>query len=172
MRQISYNWDSFARFAKVAMVDVDKAELAKPTLHLDRPIQAHLRDFLIEANRQLAERPRAIAGRAYVPRAKAWVEKYPAVLAEYWAKPAPVNPYCFGEALFEALGENEVIVTGDGTACVTTFQAARMKRGQRMWSNGGCASMGYDLPAAIGAWHALNQRARGGSSAWPATAAS
>jgi len=46
---------------------------------------------------------------------------------------------------------NEVIVAGNGTACVTLFQAGRVKRGQRIFWNSGCASMGYDLPAAIGA---------------------
>ena len=43
------------------------------------------------------------------------------------------------------------MVTGDGTACVTTFQAALIKEDQRLYTNSGCASMGYDLPAAIGA---------------------
>ena len=63
----------------------------------------------------------------------------------------PVNPYCFVQALFEELDEGDVVVTGDGTACVVTFQAADLKPGQRLFTNSGCASMGYDLPAAIGA---------------------
>ena len=42
-------------------------------------------------------------------------------------------------------------MTGDGTACVTSFQAADIKPGQRLYTNSGCASMGYDLPAAVGA---------------------
>jgi acetolactate synthase-1/2/3 large subunit len=70
-----------------------------------------------------------------------------------------VNPYCFVESLFEQLADNDVVVTADGTACVVTFQAAVIKRGQRMFSNSGCASMGYDLPAAVGAQYASdNQR--------------
>jgi acetolactate synthase-1/2/3 large subunit len=36
-----------------------------------------------------------------------------------------------------------------------TVQSARLKRGQRLYSNSGSASMGYDLPATIGAWHAM-----------------
>ena len=58
---------------------------------------------------------------------------------------------CFVQALFEELNEGDVVVTGDGTACVVTFQAADLKPGQRLYTNSGCASMGYDLPAAIGA---------------------
>jgi len=49
------------------------------------------------------------------------------------------------------LANDDVVVTGDATACITAFQALRLKRGQRLYSNSGSASMGYDLPAAIGA---------------------
>ncbi len=46
------------------------------------------------------------------------------------------------------------MVTGDGTACVVSFQAATLKKGQRLFTNSGCASMGFDIPAAIGAFFA------------------
>jgi acetolactate synthase I/II/III large subunit len=42
-------------------------------------------------------------------------------------------------------------VCGDATACIVTFQTARIKERQQLFSNSGSASMGYDLPAAIGA---------------------
>ena len=158
MRQISYNWDSFARNAKVAMIDVDAAELAKPMLHLHRPIQADLKAFLNEANEQLLASAERFQGANYLPRCKALVKRYPVVLESYWEKPSPVNPYCFGQTLFDVLDEGDIVVTGDGTACVTTFQSARIKPGQRLYSNGGCASMGYDLPAAIGAWYATGAK--------------
>jgi FkbM family methyltransferase len=79
------------------------------------------------------------------------VARYPVVLPEYWAKPAPVNPYCFIQALFEQLREGDITVTGNASACIVPFQAARLKPGQRLYSNSGSASMGWDLPAAIGA---------------------
>jgi len=62
-----------------------------------------------------------------------------------------VNPYCFMHALNEALPENQIVVVGDGTASVVSSQAIQIKKGMRFYSNSGCASMGYDLPAAIGA---------------------
>ncbi|RYY43797.1 MAG: thiamine pyrophosphate-binding protein, partial [Sphingomonadales bacterium] len=40
IRQVSYNWQSFARNARVAMVEIDAAELRKPTLTVHRPIHA------------------------------------------------------------------------------------------------------------------------------------
>ena len=53
--------------------------------------------------------------------------------------------------------ENDIVVTADGTACVVGFQASSIKKGQRWFHNSGCASMGFELPAAIGAWHASGQ---------------
>ena len=151
IRQISYNWKAFAREAFKVMVDVDAAELRKPTLRIDLPIQADLKAFL-ERLLALAEGHSVSSAHAdYLAWCKARQARYPVVLPEYAAKAGPVNPYCFAEALFDQLPEGQAVVTGDGTACVTTFQAARLKEGQRLFSNSGCASMGYDLPAALGA---------------------
>jgi acetolactate synthase-1/2/3 large subunit len=155
IRQISYNWKSFARNARVAMVDIDKAELDKPTLSLHRPIHANLIDFFAAAERAEAPAEDASAAReAFLERSRALAARYPVVLPEYRQTESPINPYVFAEALFAELEEDDIIVTGDGTACVTVFQAATLKRGQRLFTNSGCASMGYDLPAAIGAYYA------------------
>jgi acetolactate synthase-1/2/3 large subunit len=77
-------------------------------------------------------------------------DHYPVVLTEYWSG-AQVNPYCFMQRLFAQLPEGQITVTANGSACVTSFQAAHLKPGQRLWTNSGSAAMGYDLPAAIGA---------------------
>jgi acetolactate synthase-1/2/3 large subunit len=155
IRQVSFNWESFARYAKVAMVEIDSAELAKPTLKIHRPIHADLREFFAAA----AALPtpaidRADARKAYLARCKDRASRYPVVLPEYASQSSPINPYCFAEALFNELEDNDIIICGDGTACVTTFQAAYIKPGQRLYTNSGCASMGYDLPGAIGAYFA------------------
>lgn len=151
IRQISYNWKSFAREAFKVMVDADAAELRKPTLSIDLPIQADLKAFLGRLLSLVDEYQRPAAHGKYLVWCKTRQARYPVVLPDYRRKPEPVNPYCFAEALFEQLPEGQVVVTGDGTACVTTFQAAKLKEGQRLFTNSGCASMGYDLPAALGA---------------------
>lgn len=150
IRQISYNWKSFARSAYKIVVDIDPLELKKPTLTVDLPIHGDLADFFRQINAKLNEKP--------LPESITWVswckmrkEKYPVVLQEYWQREDSVNPYCFIQALSEQLPEEQIIVTGDATACITAFQALKIKRKQRLYSNSGCASMGYDLPAAIGA---------------------
>ena len=159
IRQISYNWDSFARAAFVAMVDIDRAELGKPTLHIDLPVQADLSAFLAVLEAELADYQAPAEHGGYLQWCGERLRRYPTVLPEYWAG-EKVNPYCFAAALFDALGPDDIVVTGDGTACVVTFQAANIKAGQRLFSNSGSASMGYDVPAAIGAWHASGGKGR------------
>lgn len=148
LRLVSYNFRSFAPRAHRIMVDIDAAELDKPTLSIQQPIHADLAAFLPLFDE---------AARDWRPHHAAWlawcrdrVRRYPVVLPEYWDNPEPVNPYCFMQRLFEQLRPGEVVACGDGTACVTAFQAAIVRPGQRIFHNSGCASMGYDLPAAIG----------------------
>jgi len=149
IRQVGYDWSSFARAAFIVAIDVDSTELAKPTLSIDLPINADLNDaFGALLTSEYASPP---AHRDYLKWCRERVARYPVVLPEYAKAEAPVNPYVFVQALFEELNDGDIVVTADGTACVVTFQAAWLKPGQRLYTNSGCASMGYDLPAAIGA---------------------
>jgi acetolactate synthase-1/2/3 large subunit len=150
IRQISYDWKKFARAAFKVMVDVDEAELKKPTLSIDLPIHADLADVLPRLL-ALSQKGEATRHTSWLNWCRQRTERYPTVLPEYWETENGVNPYCFAQALFAQIPDDQVVVTGDGTACVVTFQAANIKAGQRLYTNSGCASMGYDLPAAIGA---------------------
>lgn len=149
IRLVSYNWQSFAPNAHRIMVDIDAAELDKPTLSINDKIHADLASFLPALDEATAGWQPGHA--EWLAWCRSRLDRYPVVLPEYWDKPEPVNPYCFVERLFEQLREGDVVVCGDGTACVTTFQAAVVQANQRIFHNSGCASMGYDLPAAIGA---------------------
>jgi acetolactate synthase-1/2/3 large subunit len=158
IRLVSYNWASFAPHAFKVMVDADESELKKPTLSIDFPVHADLRDFLPLLDQ---------ASRNWIPCHAEWlawcrerVMRYPVVLPEYWDLKEKVNPYCFMDRLSDHLEDHEVVACADGTACVTAFQAIRIRPGMRLFHNSGCASMGYDLPAAIGAAEALPDRKR------------
>ncbi|OYY76202.1 MAG: acetolactate synthase [Sphingomonas sp. 28-62-20] len=155
IRQISYNFSAFARAAKKIMVDIDAAEIAKPTLSIDMPIHADLSTFLPILLEELEGYEVPTAHKEYLDWAMARRHRYNPVLPEYWETKGVINPYCFTEVLFKHLQDNEVIVMADATAAVVTVQAAKLKPGQRIYSNSGAASMGYDLPATIGAWHAM-----------------
>lgn len=150
IRQISYNWSSFARGARKIMIEIDPEELRKPTLSIDQAIHGDLRDFIDQAIHQLQGKP-AILQPEWLVWCKARQAKYPVVLPEYWPAEGLVNPYCFMQALSKQLPEGQVIVSANGTACVTSFQAIELKPGQRLYTNSGSASMGYDIPAAMGA---------------------
>ena len=156
VRQVSYAWDLFARNATVAMIDVDAAELKKPTLKVAIPVHADLRDALPLLLAAAGETPDDRHA-AWIAWCKVRLAKYDPVLPAYWAKAERINPYCFPRVLFDQLAEDDVVVTGDGTACVTSFQAAHIRGEQRLYTNSGCASMGYDLPGAIGACIARNR---------------
>ena len=148
IRQISYNWQSFAREAFKAWVDVDPVELQKPTVKPDLPVCADLKD-IIPALIQAAPDGPTETQREWLVWAKERGPRFPVVLPEY-RDHEPCHPYVAVEALFNELADDDVIVTGNGSACVVSFQTADLKRGQRLWTNSGCATMGYDLPASIG----------------------
>ncbi len=157
IRQISYFWQAFARAATKIVVDIDRAELNKPTLVPDVPIQADTRYFLEKLSR-------AIEG-TIMPDWKEWrdwckkrKERYPTVSPSDRHVAHLVNPYHFVDQLCKSLREDALMVTGNGSACVVLFQAGTVKDGQRIFWNSGCASMGYDLPAAIGACIANGRR--------------
>ncbi|MGD1069417.1 MAG: thiamine pyrophosphate-binding protein [Bryobacteraceae bacterium] len=151
IRQVSYNWKAFARHAFRIQVDIDAAELAKPTVRAELPVHCDLKVFLTELARQLRECGYTPAHSEWLKWSKALQGKYPVVLLKH-RRPGPrVNPYHFAEHLSAALDSDDVVVCGDATACIVTFQTARIRQGQRLFSNSGSASMGHDLPAAIGA---------------------
>ncbi len=158
IRQVSYNWKSFARHAYKIQVDVDPAELAKPISVADRNICCEAKYFLEEVQRQLAGHAAPEKHTKWLAWCRERVTNYPPVLARQRTWKSGINPYFFVETLFDQLSADDVVVCGDATACIVPFQAAKLRKGQRLFSNSGCASMGYDLPAAIGAAVAHGKR--------------
>lgn len=158
IRQISYNWEDFAKYAYKIMIDIDKAELLKPTLSIDMKINADVKDVM----KRLISVPIGSTNKQKHSQWLTWCRevdrKYPVIQPRYYDKPQPVNPYVFMDILFKILPENQNVITSNGSACVTSFQAAYIKRGQRLFTNSGCAGMGYGLPAAIGGYFASGER--------------
>ncbi|WP_024850572.1 thiamine pyrophosphate-binding protein [Hydrogenovibrio kuenenii] len=154
IRQISYNWENFAPNAHVIMVDIDSNELFKPTLNVDFPINADLKNFM--ACLPGGEQP--IGNEEWLNWCIERRDKYKMANEEHLPeKSNAVNPYRFMHELSKYLSEDQITITGDGTACVASFQAMQVKENQRLFTNSGCASMGYDVPASIGAYYASNR---------------
>src|ERR1700687_1372987 len=156
VRQVSYNWRSFAPRAFKIQVDIDASEFDKPLVSPDLGVHSDLKFFLAEVA--------AACGRStYAPRHQEWVEwcrervaRYSVIQAHQRKSGPPLNPYQFIQQLSDLLAEDDVVICGDATACIVTFQVMQIRKGQRLISNSGSASMGYDLPAAVGAAVARN----------------
>lgn len=150
IRQVSYNWENFGRCAKKIVVDVDLSELKKPTIVPDLAICSDAGCFISILDEKLDG--------FMMPERTGWVawcterkRRFPTVQDEQKKRADAVDPYYFMEILTQCAPANSVTVAGNGTACVALFQSGTIKPGQRLFWNSGCASMGYDLPAAIGA---------------------
>ncbi|MDR1462176.1 MAG: thiamine pyrophosphate-binding protein [Azoarcus sp.] len=154
IRQTGYDWASFAKNAYKIQVDIDAAELEKPFVRADLPICCDLRVFLQTLD--------GLIPAAHSPKAEHidWLDwcrerqtRYPAVLPRHRKGSGKINPYHFVETLFDALEADDIVACANAAACIVPFQAGKIKRGMRLFSNSGAASMGYDLPAAIGAYY-------------------
>ena len=160
IRQVSFNWKSFAKNAWKCHIDIDKAELEKPTLNSDLKIHGDIKNLFTKLDRKLSDYFKT-TDKGILNRWKSWIlfnkkllNDFPGTLPCKKIKNKLINPYFFINKLFYKLKENDIIVCADGTACVVTFQAAIIKKGQRLFHNSGCASMGFEIPAAIGAYYA------------------
>lgn len=146
--QISYNYENFAKNAYKIIVDIDPAELEKPTLIPDLKIHADLKNFIPLLHNQLQDIERdewvswCVSCREYFSFSRT---------SEYQQTSNNINPYYFVHSLVKALPDDSIMVTANGTACNVTYQVAENKKDQRIFWNKGNASMGYGLPAAIGA---------------------
>ena len=156
IRQIGYNFNEFSPNSFKVMVDIDNNEMNKRTLNIDLKINTDLKEFFSEIKPSLKQ-INNIKHESYLEWCKNLKESYPVFRNEF-EKSKLVNPYNFVNKLFSTLNEKDVVVTSDGTAVVTTFQGAKIKKNQRLFSNSGSASMGYGLPAAIGACISNNRK--------------
>lgn len=158
IRQISYSWKYFARSAKKIVVDIDPAELKKPTIQPDIAINADAKKFikgLLDVKINLDNK-----------KLNDWLfwcqerkKNYPPFVEKKENPPIRgVSLYQFFSFFTSLIPENKIMIAGNGSACVGLFQAGIIKKGQRVFWNSGCASMGYDLPAAIGACFGANKK--------------
>lgn len=150
IRQTSYNWGAFAKNAWVAQVDIDAAELSKPTYSSDLGVEADVSTF-IKVFRDVLSSKR-------VPEFSSWVNwvnkiriKFDLVEEHRQKSDSPLNPYVVVDRVFKNLRDDDIVVCGNASACIIPFQIGSLRATQRLFSNSGSASMGYDLPAAIGA---------------------
>lgn len=153
IRQVGYNWKSWAREAYVIMVDVDPAELKKTTIHVDMPICADAKNFFDTLNERLAnEAGHVFKDEEWIGICQNWKKKYPVTLSKHWEEDGKyANVYAFVKYLSDHLPDGNMTVVSNGSACVVGSHNYVIKKDARFLINSAIASMGYGLPAAIGA---------------------
>ncbi len=179
IRQVGYNYKTWARAAFVIANDIDSEELKKPSVHADLAVHADAKDLLEQLDgaldeilekegnqlaeslskkgeKQLFDGGEGLPGMSWSETCRMWKETYPVVQEKHWnfTDQEPANVYAAIQAISSRLKEDQITVVGNGSACVVGGHAYVIKKGQRFITNSAVAAMGYDLPAAIGAWTA------------------
>ena len=145
IRQVSYNWENFAKNAYKIVVDIDNAELDKPLVIPDLKINMDLKDFIPKLNLKNCRDD------GWLNFCKNVQYKYSFENIEAYKSEEEINVYDFVHELTCNMAENSILVAANGSACVCLHQVGIVKANQRVIFNSGNASMGYDLPAAVGA---------------------
>lgn len=154
IRQVGYNWKTWARAAEVIMVDIDPAELKKTTLHVELPVCGDAKDFLEQVVDKLehTEMNPLFVGEEWIKACQKWKEKYPVTQPKHWVEDSKyANVYAFVNYLSNNLSDGNLTVVSNGSACVVGSHNYVIKKDARFLINSAIASMGYGLPAAIGA---------------------
>jgi acetolactate synthase-1/2/3 large subunit len=151
IRQVSYNWAAFAKRAEIIWIDIDIAELSKPFPDAHKKICADLNSFLPKlADFASTKADVHNAHQNWITWIRDTNQRFGAKRGDYQDGVSGINPYHFVMSLFDKLSPTHIVVTGNATACIVPFQVGHLKPGTRLFSNSGSASMGFDLPAALG----------------------
>lgn len=158
MAMTAYSHENFARAATKIMVDIDPDEIRKMKTKIEIPITSDagtfLRAFAAEAD-QFDQARWSI----WIDRCADWKQKYPIVLQEQRDMPDHISMYHFSEVLSNELANGDVIVPGSSGFAIEIFLLVlKIKQDQRCFHNRGTGSMGFALPAAIGAAVASGKR--------------
>ncbi|NLZ62807.1 MAG: thiamine pyrophosphate-binding protein [Lentisphaerae bacterium] len=149
--QTGFNHPGFAPRAQKYIVDIDGCEIDK----LDMPLAGK---YALDAGKLLRALIALTAEytfscQPWLSRCKDWQRRYPVILPEYCREDADkVNLYHLIKVLSEVMQPGQILVPGSSGACAeVTMQAFQVKEGERIQNTPGLGSMGFGLPACIGA---------------------
>ena len=146
--QTGFNYESWARCAYKIINDIDNDEIEKDSIKADLKVCCDAADLIDKLLSTIGNglEPK----QEWITQCHIWKEKYPVVLERHENDPKP-NIYSIYKQLTSKLTSEDCVVVSAGTSRVAGSQAACIKEGMRFIANPSCASMGYDLPPAIGA---------------------
>lgn len=147
---IGFNYKAFSPNSKKITIDIDENEQKKPTMKRDIPIIADVKDIidgLLKAS--LDEIPNYASWIQYCSELK---RAFP-IFQEHHktSNDGRVNPYYIAKNLLDRMGKENTIVLGNSSGLDPVLQMGIQEQGERIILNCNCGSMGYCLPAGIGA---------------------
>lgn len=147
--QTGFNYDDYARNAKLVMVDIDTTELNKEKLHPYLKVEGDVKDFI----QKLMQKDASVSDhKDWIKACREVVAQFPNIPDEWRENNEPANSYLLVESLSKQMKTEDVYCGGRAGTCVDTIiHAFQVKKGQRVIATKGLSSMGYGLPAAIGA---------------------
>lgn len=155
-RQTGFSQGDFAPRARIIMVDADENEARKPGLSVDQFIHRDLKTFFTEFRSINIEISVPQNWKDYCNMLKNRFDAYEAIADIKMDE--RVCSYYFWKVFSQYEPEDSILALGNNTANTAKFQIGIEKREQRVLTNYTCGSMGYDLPAAIGAAVASGKR--------------
>ncbi len=138
-----YNYKTFAREAKVIVVDIDKDEHSKNTVQIDKFIHTDLKDFFY-TKRISTNVPQ------WQETCLRWRDQWPIIPAKK-SDDSGIDLYDFTGKLNEHKPDNSVVVSDAGSAYYVCSQATGIKGNNRYITSSSQAEMGFTVPACIGA---------------------
>lgn len=147
--QVGYNVKTWARAAYTVVVDIDPEELKKQTVRIDQPVCADARRFM-ESLVEACENNR-FSHSKWLEQCNIWKRRYPVVRQEQKDYIGRVNVYAFMDELSRMLPVGTTTVVTNGSASVVGSHSYYIGKNNRFVMNCAISSMGYGLPAAIGA---------------------
>lgn len=148
-RQTGFNQEDFAPKARIIMIDADEEESKKPGLHLYDYIKGNLRDVF----------PLFMQSECKIKVEQEWIDYCnmlkrrftPFEAIEQLDMSERVCSYYFWKVFQKYEGKDSILALGNNTANTAKLQIGVKYPKQRTLTNFTCGSMGYDLPASIGA---------------------
>jgi acetolactate synthase-1/2/3 large subunit len=148
-----FRYETFAREAKVLVVDIDKNEHKKNTVRIDAEINTDLNQFFKQVSQYSYK-----TDQSWVDRCNEWKEKWPVFTNQYTDTSKGINIYYFIEMLSKYNNCDSIVVSDAGSAYYATSQALKIRDQQKYITSGAQADMGFSIPAAIGAAIASNSK--------------
>ena len=156
--QIGYDFDNFSKNSYKIMIDVDNNELEKKTIKIDAKINCDLSIFLNKLNNIISDSKLIKTDFSlWINTINSWKLKYSTIDLNInnLKMDGEVNSYFFSKYLAKIIKNDTVIVTDTGSSSFSIFQSLHLIN-SKIFTAAGQASMGYGLPASIGAYIANN----------------